>query len=472
MRDANGPTPGTRTLRDGTLVVFVSDTHIGGDEGQDYFESPEDLAALFAELAGHAGPVELVLAGDFFDFLKIGDVPPGENRASATISRPGYRELFSALRHFAGGDDRRVVYLPGNHDAEAWWNPEIRRTLREDGLVHEFALSYAARFESAPESLVYCEHGNQFDPANTITDYEDPLDTPFGDHIVTDVVRRISPVGRIGRDLHLRDIGMVYPLATIPQWVAGRVFYDLLGRVARYLLLPLLVGYASYRTVAYGIAVSPDGDQAVSFWDSSAALPGLQSLFGEIAWDALLLVTVLVLFFLAVRRAASRAISSVASTVPGERATAQEAGPAPERIEALLRSDARPPAGRDVRGREMDVFVSGHTHAPSLSRLSREPGDDAVIVNSGCWLRQLRPVRAHLGQPPVFVPEFVLTHARVFLGDDGVRVELWEHLKPVSRRLRSTERLAILGRLPAQPAAGTKPRVSMSGRLSEERGAC
>ena len=81
MRDANGPTPGTRTLRDGTLVVFVSDTHIGGDEGQDYFESPEDLAALFAELAGHAGPVELVLAGDFFDFLKIGDVPPGENRA-------------------------------------------------------------------------------------------------------------------------------------------------------------------------------------------------------------------------------------------------------------------------------------------------------------------------------------------------------------------------------------------------------
>ena len=474
MRDAGdeGVAATATTLRDDTVVVFLSDTHIGGDPDQDYFESPEELTVLFEELTAGAGPVELVLAGDFFDLLKISDVPAGENRVSVTLSRPEYRGLFSALRAFAAGEDRRVVYLPGNHDAEVWWNLGIRRTLREEGLVHEFALSYAARFVSAADKLIYCEHGNQFDPANTIRDYGDPLDTPFGDHIVTDVVRPISPAGRVGGNLDLRDVGMVYPLTTIPEWVAGRVFYDLLGRVARYLLLPLLVGYALYRIVAYGIAISPDGSQRVSFWDSYGTLPGLQSLFGEIAWDALLLVAVLVLFFLAVRRAASRAISSVASSVPGERATAQKVGPAVERIGTLLRSDARPPAGRDVRGREMDVFVSGHTHAPSLSGLSREPGNDAVVVNSGCWLRQLRPVRAHLGQPPVFVPEFVLTHARVFLGDDGVRVELWEHPKPAPRRLRSTERLAILGRLPARPAAGTKPRVSMGGRLSEGRGAC
>ena len=130
------------------------------------------------------------------------------------------------------GADRRVVYLPGSHDAEVWSNEEIRTTLRERGLVDEFVLSYAARFELVSDRLVYCEHGKQFDPANIITDYDDPLDTPFGDHLVTDVVRRISPVGRIGRDLDMRDIGMVYPLVTIPEWVAGRVFYDLLGRVA------------------------------------------------------------------------------------------------------------------------------------------------------------------------------------------------------------------------------------------------
>ncbi|HEV2743281.1 MAG TPA: hypothetical protein VGV91_09010, partial [Rubrobacter sp.] len=329
------------------------------------------------------------------------------------------------------------------------------------GIVDEFALSYAARFRSAPGRLIYCEHGNQFDPANTITDYDDPLDTPFGDHIVTDVVRRISPAGRIGRDLDLRAVSMVYPLASIPEWVAGRVFYDLLGRVATYLLLPLLVGYALYRIVAYGIAVSPEGSQRVSFWESYATLPGVQTVFGEVAWDALLLVSVLVLFFLAVRRAATRTIGSVAARVPGGEAPA-------DRIEALLRSEDHPPQRPFLRGREIDVFVSGHTHAPALTRVPRDAGEGAVVVNSGCWLRQLRPVPARFGGPPVYVPGFVQTHARVYLEDARIRAELWEHPKPAPRRLRAAERLAVLGRLPAQPAPAAVPRVSARGTPSED----
>lgn len=118
---------------------------------------------------------------------------------------------------------------------------------------------------------------------------------------------------------------------------------------------------------------------------------------------------------------------------------------------------------------EIAVFVSGHTHAPALSRLSRESGSGAILVNSGCWLKQLRPVRAHLGGPPVFVPGFLQTHARVYLGDDGVQVELWEHPKPAFQRLRPTERLAILGRTPPEPAAGTKPRASARETLGSGR---
>lgn len=75
-------------LCENTLVVFVSDSHIGGDPGCDGFESPGELEALFAELAVREGPVELILAGDFFDFLQIGEVPEGTNRASLTISHP------------------------------------------------------------------------------------------------------------------------------------------------------------------------------------------------------------------------------------------------------------------------------------------------------------------------------------------------------------------------------------------------
>ncbi|MBA2534957.1 MAG: metallophosphoesterase, partial [Rubrobacter sp.] len=108
-------------LPENTLVVFLSDSHIGGDPGCDGFESPEELEALFDKLASHAGPVELILAGDFFDFLQIGEVPEGKDRASLTVSRPEYESMFAALRNLRAQEEKRVVYIPGNHDAEGWW---------------------------------------------------------------------------------------------------------------------------------------------------------------------------------------------------------------------------------------------------------------------------------------------------------------------------------------------------------------
>lgn len=101
-------------------MVFVSDSHIGGDPGCDGFESPAELEALFEELGATERPVELILAGDFFDFLQMGEAPEGTNRAALTTSRAEYLDLFAALKRFRSGERKRVVYLPGNHDAEAW----------------------------------------------------------------------------------------------------------------------------------------------------------------------------------------------------------------------------------------------------------------------------------------------------------------------------------------------------------------
>ena len=234
-----------RQLSDDTLIAFLSDCHIGGDEGRVIFESPEDLAALFDDLDAHPGPVELVLAGDFFDLLRIADVPAGENRASATISRPELREVFAALARLASGPNRTVIYMPGNHNAEAWWNREVRSELERAGLVHEFALSYSASFASEPGRVVYCEHGNELDPANTFRDYDDPLDTPFGSHVVTDILPRL-PSGWTTEGGDLRDIHRVFPLAAIPVWLAGRTYYELVKRTVRWLLVPLLLVFVAH----------------------------------------------------------------------------------------------------------------------------------------------------------------------------------------------------------------------------------
>jgi hypothetical protein len=100
---------------------------------------------------------------------------------------------------------------------------------------------------------------------------------------------------------------------------------------------------------------------------------------------------------------------------------------------------------------EVSIFVSGHTHAPSLTHFDTPTGNEGVMVNSGCWLRQLQPARALLGLPPVFVSRFVQTHVRVYRGSSAIQVELWEHPRPAPQRLRVVERLAVVGRLPAEP---------------------
>ena len=117
------PPPGVpgalrKRLLDDTLLVFLSDTHIGGQAGSEIFQSAAELTALLQDLNHHQGPVELVLAGDFLDLLRMGDPGRIEERVTATMARPDYQDLFTALRTFTHTPARRVVYLAGNHDAE------------------------------------------------------------------------------------------------------------------------------------------------------------------------------------------------------------------------------------------------------------------------------------------------------------------------------------------------------------------
>lgn len=433
-------------------MVFVSDSHIGGDPGCDGFESPEELSALLDELAGRDGPVELILAGDFFDFLQISPPRDDVDRAALTMARPEYEGLFAALERFASGEQKRVVYLPGNHDAEMWWNPRIQETLRKRGLVDEFALSYEARFEVEGEHrIVYCEHGNQFDPANTVEDYGDPLDTPLGHHVVTDFTRRVAPFGEVSRGLDLSEIKNVYPLVEIPRWVASRYFYDAVGLVAAYLLLPLLVFYAVYRSIAYLLAFT--GGVPVRFLQSYQELPRVHEFFLDIGLFGLVALLIFGIFFLAVRREV-RHVSSAVSLKQKPRYS--PAASSKEKVRSVLTGEIAPPMLPSVQSEEIDVFVSGHTHLPSLDEVEKTGGAHAVMVNSGCWLRQLQPVSPRLKGPPVFVSRFVLTHVRVYVQGSSLRVELWEQPKPAEQQLTRIERLLSLRRRPPQPPADCK----------------
>jgi hypothetical protein len=67
----------------------------------------------------------------------------------------------------------------------------------------------------------------------------------------------------------------------------------------------------------------------------------------------------------------------VARSSPFRRSRGGDSQP-PERGETPPLCEAAPTAIR--------VFVSGHTHAPSLTHF----GNGSALINSGCWLRQLQ----------------------------------------------------------------------------------
>lgn len=229
-----------------------------------------------------------------------------------------------------------MVYVVGNHDAEVWWNTRVQRLLIEAGLVDVFALSYSASFESLPEQLVYCEHGNQFDPSNTLVDYANPLDTPVGAHIVTELVRPIGSGAAITGSLDLRDVSYVFPLAAIPDWIAGRIFYQFLGRLLRWLLAPLVIAYAAYEGLA----------AVVQAFGGSLAL---RPLFLELAYVVGLVVVAFVVVFLISRRTAEHSVSTVATGFPG-----QASSPERYREDVAIRQLLPAPGGRSASsdGRE------------------------------------------------------------------------------------------------------------------------
>ncbi len=250
---------------------------------------------------------------------------------------------------------------------------------------------------------------------------------------------------------------MVYPLVAIPGWVASRYFYDFAGKVASYLLLPLLAAYVVYRTVAYFLALA-DGGPA-GFFGNYRELPRVHELFLDIAVFGFVILLVFALFFVVIRHAVRRAMATVS---PGGRPRYSPTEASQEKIRAILNGKTHPPMDPDLDPTTIDVFVSGHTHLPSLEELERPDGRRAVMVNSGCFLRQLQPVSPHLKGPPVFVSKFVLTHVRVFAQDARLRVELWEQPKPAKQRLTRIERLLSWGRRPLGPPPGAKPRVRAS----------
>ena len=119
------------------MRLVVSDLHLGTgvqsgrlNPHEDFFEDDRfaELLAHYDALAGEDTEIELILNGDIFDLLKVkidGTWPTEITEEIATeklrLCLEGHPKFALALRRFLSGGERRLVYLPGNHDLDMWF---------------------------------------------------------------------------------------------------------------------------------------------------------------------------------------------------------------------------------------------------------------------------------------------------------------------------------------------------------------
>jgi UDP-2,3-diacylglucosamine pyrophosphatase LpxH len=214
----------------GKLKIVVSDFHLGagpldiGENPLEDFIADEAFAhfleALRAESNRDNKEVELIINGDFFEFLQVPAVdefdprrmyPPeayNDSSQAASIKRldliaTGHPIVFEALADFIQVETprRRMTLIKGNHDVNLFW-PGVKQRLREVlGATGQRAsmLLFAERYVS--REGIYVEHGHQYaERLSRWDNFDDPRDQnnhdqlfyPLGSRLVIDFFNSVE----------------------------------------------------------------------------------------------------------------------------------------------------------------------------------------------------------------------------------------------------------------------------------------
>ncbi len=150
-------------------IIVFGDIEMGAGNLSDDFISDKTLSRLIRNFAQRQHPIDLVLNGDIFDFLKCPSqlnptIYPRHITKEVSLAKLGliyqaHQEVFQALRYFAAQKDKAIYFIIGNHDHDLYYHDvqqEIQRLLQSTEKVRFPGLKYE-------ESGVYIEHGHQYD---------------------------------------------------------------------------------------------------------------------------------------------------------------------------------------------------------------------------------------------------------------------------------------------------------------------
>jgi UDP-2,3-diacylglucosamine pyrophosphatase LpxH len=404
-------------IRHASSVFVVSDLHLGG-LAPTMMGRPALLASFIDELPGcllgqPASTMELVIAGDFVDFLAAApgasftpDPRAACDKLTAVMTGSIFAPVFDALRgHVAFG--ARLTVLLGNHDVELAL-PQVQAALcgRLDAERHEVLFVTDGRAHRIGGALI--EHGNRYDGANAndwtglraITSAlsrdeapRDVLEVSAGSEIVHHVVNPLKEKYPFV-DL-LQPQGQMLALLLLAFEPALKWEWDMMTRV--------LHGARLEQKNAGGLA--PGKTQQVAHHPLDVELRHVREAFPE-AYDQLLRPNEQVAasdwlsLLFTPKDDGLAALFARGEPVPAKRLNQIRTvmrelllGDASDRLDGPAEQYGEAARRLIAEGQGIEAVVMGHTHLPRRIQMGT-----GVYLNTGTWVDRFRAPEAALAE--------------------------------------------------------------------------
>lgn len=154
-------------------IIVLGDVELGAGNLTDDFIADRKLIQLINEQTQKKYPVDLVLNGDTFDFLKCPSrlkpetfyprkITEEVSLAKLRLVRQAHSAVFDALKEFVKEKEHYLYFVLGNHDHDLVYE-EVQKELRN--IIGHPENKEKVRFPGLKylESGVYVEHGQQYD---------------------------------------------------------------------------------------------------------------------------------------------------------------------------------------------------------------------------------------------------------------------------------------------------------------------
>jgi len=403
---------------------------MGGDGQLQHCDYTVEFIAFLKGLEKEDPNTELLIVGDTFGFWEL-TLVRGDERLDHIIA--AHQAIFDQLR--ATGTRIKITMMVGNHDYDLACNAPFAAKLKAYNINLDTGL---VLIRTVGDKKIWIEHGQQRDEYNAFPDYGNPYALPVGYFITQTFVGGASRHSDFGRGNWLKDIRSVGTMQ-IPDWILSNYFYREMSAVLRWVLLPFLL--LAGVTI---VAIAGELLRVVGIFDYNILFHNpLMSRLGIVDNVLQVVIAINSVFLVLFGVPAAFVQNDLRRTLNRFRLLTSH-GITPD----LASQEPYLQAARDVfqADDKVAVFIFGHTHAAFLRRVG--PAGQ-VALNTGTWLKLLRPVPVHFGLlPAVYYPSFRLSYFCIEKQNDHLVITYVAVPKTPGRELTWLQRLVTFGKAP------------------------